>query len=446
MSRLARMLSVAALSTALSTLAATPALADTPLRTAVRADMPSLIEIYRDMHAHPELSGQEVQSAARMAREARRAGFTVTENVGGHGVVAVLRNGEGPTVLIRADMDALPVTEQTNLPYASQVRVRTAAGVETGVMHACGHDTHMTAWIGVARQLAANRANWSGTVVMIGQPAEETVNGAQGMIDAGLFTRFPKPDYAIAFHAASNFPSGMIGIASGPALASADAVDIEIHGVGGHGAAPHMTRDPIVLGSRIVTSLQTLVAREVDPIQPAVVTVGSFHAGTKHNIISDSAHLQLTVRAFSEDVRNQLIAGIRRIARGEAIAAGIADDRLPEVTVNEAERTPPTINTPAFSADMKTFLTGQFGAARVVNFPPMTGSEDFGAYANTDPNMKSLIFWVGSVPQTEFDTARREGRALPTNHSPFYAPDADAVISTATEALSAMTMNLLPKR
>lgn len=430
---------------ALCALTAAPALAQQDLRSAVRADMPSLIEIYRDMHAHPELSGQEVQSAARMAREARRLGFSVTENVGGHGVVAVMRNGDGPTVLIRADMDALPVTEQTNLPYASQVRVRTAAGVETGVMHACGHDTHMTSWIGVARQLAARKSEWQGTVMMIGQPAEETVNGAQGMIDAGLFTRFPKPNYAIAFHVASMFPAGMIGIAPGPALASADSVDIEIRGVGGHGAAPHTTRDPIVLGSRIVTTLQTLVSREVDPIQPAVVTVGSFHGGTKHNIISDSAHLQLTVRAFSEPVRDQLLAGIARIARGEAIAAGIAEDRMPVVTFDRSQGTPPTINTPAFSQDMKTFLAGQFGAERVVIFPPMTGSEDFGAFAATDPNMKSLIFWVGSVPQAEMEAARRENRTLPSNHSPFFAPDADAVISTATEALTSMTINLLKK-
>ncbi|HEX8217179.1 MAG TPA: amidohydrolase, partial [Allosphingosinicella sp.] len=327
---------------------ATPAAAD-PLTDAVRRDLPSLIEIYRDFHSNPELSMQETRSAARLAAEARRLGFEVTTGVGRTGVVAVLRNGPGPTLLIRADMDGLPVSEQTNLPFASRVRTTTREGVETGVMHACGHDTHMTAWVGTARRLAAMKDQWSGTIVMIAQPGEEIGVGAKAMIDDGLFTRFPRPSHAIAFHDSASLPAGTIGYSIGPALANVDSVDIEVRGVGGHGAYPHTTRDPIVLASRIVTSLQTLVSRENNPLDPAVVTVGSFQSGTKHNIISDRANLQITVRSFTPEVRQRLLDGIRRIARGEAIAAGVPDDRMPVVTVREAEYTPATVNTDPFT-------------------------------------------------------------------------------------------------
>jgi amidohydrolase len=264
----------------LSLLLAAPAWAE-GMDTQIKAELPSLMAIYDDLHANPELSFMEERSAGVMAREARAAGFEVTEKVGGHGVVAVMRNGPGPVVLIRADMDGLPVTEQTGLPGASKVRVVTKEGVETGVMHACGHDTHMTAWVGAARMLAASKDQWSGTLVMIGQPAEERGAGAVAMLKDGLFTRFPKPDYAIAFHDAAQFPAGMIGYTPGFALANVDSVDIHVKGVGGHGAYPHTTKDPIVLASRIVGSLQTLVSRELDPQDAAVVTVGSFHAGNR---------------------------------------------------------------------------------------------------------------------------------------------------------------------
>jgi hippurate hydrolase len=416
------------------------------LRGEVEQQMPSLMAIYKDLHAHPELSFMEVRSAGILAAEARKLGFKVTEKVGGTGVVAVMENGRGPVVMVRADMDGLPVTEQTGLPGASKVRVTTKEGVETGVMHACGHDTHMTAWIGVARLMAANKDKWSGTLVMIGQPAEERGAGARMMLEDGLYTRFPKPEYVLAFHDAAQFPAGKIGYTPGYALANVDSVDILVKGVGGHGAYPQATKDPIVLGSRIVGALQTLVSREVSPLDSAVVTVGSFHAGAKHNIISDEARLQLTVRSYTEAVRDHLLDGIARIAKGEAIAAGVPEDRMPVVTVQRDEYTPATFNTPEFTEEMAAFLTTSFGEERVVKMPPVMGGEDFGRFGREDKSIKSLIVWVGGVPQAEYDAAKKEGRTLPSLHSPFWAPDAPAVISTATEALTAMTMKLMGKK
>ncbi|MGV3731679.1 MAG: amidohydrolase [Sphingopyxis sp.] len=432
----------AALALAVSGVA--PAAAQT-LGGEVQQQMPSLMAIYKDLHANPELSFMEVRSAGILAAEARKLGFEVTEKVGGTGVVAVMKNGPGPVVMVRADMDGLPVTEQTGLPGASKVRVTTAEGVETGVMHACGHDTHMTAWVGVARLMAANKDKWSGTLVMIGQPAEERGAGARMMLEDGLYTRFPKPEYVLAFHDAAQFPSGKIGYTPGYALANVDSVDVLVKGVGGHGAYPQATKDPIVLASRIVGALQTLVSREISPLDSAVVTVGSFHAGAKHNIISDEARLQLTVRSYTDEVRDHLLDGIARIAKGEAIAAGMPEDRMPVVTVQKDEYTPATFNTPDFTEEMAAFLKTNFGEERVVKMPPVMGGEDFGRFAREDKDIKSLIIWVGGVPQAEYDAAKKEGRTLPSLHSPFWAPDAPAVISTATEALTAMTMKLLPK-
>ena len=423
---------------------AAPAAAQT-LGGEVEKQMPSLMAIYKDLHANPELSFMEVRSAGILAAEARKLGYKVTEKVGGTGVVAVMENGPGPVVMVRADMDGLPVTEQTGLPGASKVRVTTKEGVETGVMHACGHDTHMTAWIGVARLMAANKAKWSGTLVMIGQPAEERGAGARMMLADGLYTRFPKPQYALAFHDAAQFQAGKIGYTPGYALANVDSVDITVKGVGGHGAYPQTTKDPIVLASRIVGALQTLVSREISPLDSAVVTVGSFHAGAKHNIISDEAKLQLTVRSYSDEVRDHLLDGIARIAKGEAIAAGMPDDKMPVVSVDKNEYTPSTFNTPEFTEEMAAYLKTSFGADRVVQMPPVMGGEDFSRFGREDKSIKSLIVWVGGVPQAEYDAAKKEGRTLPSLHSPFWAPDAPAVISTATEALTAMTMKLMAK-
>jgi hippurate hydrolase len=439
-----RILWTGAAGLALAISSAMPAAAQ-ELRREVAEQMPSLMAIYKDLHAHPELSFMEVRSAGILAAEARKLGFKVTEKVGGTGVVAVMENGPGPVVMVRADMDGLPVTEQTGLPGASKVRVTTKEGVETGVMHACGHDTHMTAWIGVARLMAANKDKWSGTLVMIGQPAEERGAGARMMLEDGLYTRFPKPEYVLAFHDAAQFPAGKIGYTPGYALANVDSVDILVKGVGGHGAYPQATKDPIVLASRIVGALQTLVSREISPLDSAVVTVGSFHAGAKHNIISDEARLQLTVRSYTDAVRDHLLGGIARIAKGEAIAAGVPEDRMPVVTVQRDEYTPATYNTPEFTEEMAAFLKTSFGEERVVQMPPVMGGEDFGRFGREDKSIKSLIVWVGGVPQAEYDAAKREGRTLPSLHSPFWAPDAPAVISTATEALTAMTMKLMGK-
>jgi amidohydrolase len=426
------------------TMVTAPAAAD-PLADQVRQDMPSLMAIYRDLHANPELSMQETRSAAKMAAEAKKLGFEVTTGVGKTGVVAVMKNGPGPVLMLRADMDGLPVIEQTGLPFASKVRATSVAGVESGVMHACGHDTHMTTWIGAARRLAAMKSQWSGTLVMIAQPGEEIGVGAKAMLDDGLYTRFPKPSHVIAFHDAASLPAGTIGITPGYALANVDSVDILVKGVGGHGAYPHTTRDPIVLASRIVGALQTLVSRENDPQSPAVVTVGSFHAGAKHNIISDEATLLLTVRSYTDATRTLLLDGIRRIVRGEAIAAGIPDDRMPVVTVRDKEYTPATFNTEKLTASTEALFTERFGGGRVKRTPAVMGGEDFSRFWLADKSIESLIFWVGGVPKAQWDAAGGDQAKLPSLHSPFWAPDAEAVISTATEAMVTAAMGVLAK-
>ena len=417
----------------------------TLLAEAISGDMPDLIALYRDLHANPELSMQEVRTPRLLAPQMRELGFEVTEGVGETGVVSVMENGLGPVLMLRADMDGLPVVEQTGLPYASKVHGKARSGVETGVMHACGHDTHMTAFIGAARRLAAMKDQWSGTLVMVLQPGEETGEGARAMLDDGLFTRFPKPKYALAFHDAAMLPAGIIGVTSGYALANVDSVDINVQGVGGHGAYPHTTRDAIVLGSRIVTTLQTLVSREIDPQDPAVVTVGSFQGGAKHNIIPDEAKLQLTVRSYKPEVRQRLLRGIERIVRGESIAAGVPDDRMSDVTIRENEYTPATFNTETLSAHALSLFTQHFGRDRVVSTPAVMAGEDFGRYRLADPDIESLIFWVGGTPQDQWDAAGGDHHKLPSLHSPFWAPDAEAVISTATEALTIVSLDLLAK-
>jgi hippurate hydrolase len=408
--------------------------------------MPSLMALYRDLHANPELSMQEVRSAAKMAAEAKKLGFQVTTGVGKTGVVAVMKNGPGPVLLMRADMDGLPVVEQTGLPFASKVKAVSVAGVESGVMHACGHDTHMTAWVGAARRLVAMKDSWSGTLVMIAQPGEEIGVGAKAMLDDGLYTRFPKPTHAVAFHDAASLPAGTIGYSIGPALANVDSVDIDVKGVGGHGAYPHTTKDPIVLASRIVAALQTLVSREVDPQEPAVVTVGSFHAGAKHNIISDEAKMLLTVRSYTDETRRILLDGIRRIVRGEAIAAGMPDDRMPVVTIRDGEYTPATFNTEKLTTSTAALFTQRFGAERVLKSRPVMGGEDFSRFHLADKSIESLIFWVGGVPQAQWDKAGGDPAKLPSLHSPFWAPDAEKTISTATEALTVAALGVLGKK
>lgn len=425
-------------------LVAVPAQADS-LSDAVKAQMPALEALYKDLHANPELSFQEFETAKKLAARARALGFEVTEGVGKTGVVAVMKNGPGPVVLLRADMDGLPVVEQTGLPFASKKRAVPATGVETGVMHACGHDTHMTAWIGTAQLLAGRKSEWAGTLVMILQPAEEIGEGAKAMLDDGLFTRFPKPDYVLAFHDAAQAPAGFIGYTKGYALANVDSVDVVIPGVGGHGAYPHTTKDPIVLAASIVMRLQTLVSREQNPADPAVVTVGSFQAGSKHNIIPDEARLQLTVRTYSDETRKHLLDGIARIARGEAIAAGMPEDKMPRVSVQDPY-TPATYNTPEFTETVAAGLKQRFGA-RVVETPAVMGGEDFSQFYRADKaHVQSLIFWVGGVPKDQWDRAQKGEIELPSLHSPFWAPDAPVVIATATEAMTSATLGIMAKK
>jgi hippurate hydrolase len=427
----------------LSAIAVVPAQAQS-IRDEIREDMPGLMAIYRDLHANPELSFQEVRTARVMADAARKAGFTVTEKVGKTGIVAVLKNGEGPTVLIRADMDGLPVEEQTGLPFASKRRGVPESGVESGIMHACGHDTHMTAWIATARMLSERRDEWSGTLVMIGQPAEEVGLGALAMLEDGLYERFPKPDYTLAFHDTPELPAGVVGAAAGWALANVDSIDVTVKGVGGHGAYPHTTKDPIVVASAIVMRLQTLASREISPLDPVVVTVGSFHAGTKHNIISDEARLQLTVRSYSDETRAKLIDGIRRIALAEAKAAGLDGDLAPTVTVKEPY-TRATWNSPEFTRTAIADLQEAMGEDNVRIVPSVMGGEDFGEFRRADEeSIKSLILWVGGTPADKYAAAKAAGESLPSLHSPIWAPEADKVIGSATEALVRTTLRLMP--
>jgi hippurate hydrolase len=413
--------------------------------TAVAKDMDGLMTLYRDLHANPELSLQETATAAKLAKRLKALKFDVTEKVGGTGVVAVMKNGSGPVLLIRADMDGLPVIEQTGLDFASKVRTKTPEGVETGVMHACGHDTHMTAFIETAKLLAARRKEWDGTLVMILQPAEEVGKGARDMLEDGLYTRFPRPTHAIAFHDAANLEAGKIGYTPGYALANVDSVDVLVKGVGGHGAYPQTTRDPIVLAARIVGALQTLVSREQEPQDPAVVTVGSFQGGAKHNIIPDEAKLLLTIRSYSDETRARLIEGIKRIARGEAIAAGVPEDRMPVVTVKD-EFTPSTYNPPEFAEQMAGLLKAHFPEGRVVKTPAVMGGEDFGRFYRADKSINSFIFWVGGVPAEKMAAAQANQTPLPSLHSPFWAPQADKVIATASEAMTLLALDILKKK
>lgn len=410
----------------------------------VNAEYPSLIDLYKHFHANPELSFQEAKTAARLAEELRHAGFEVTTGVGKHGVVAVLKNGDGPTVLVRSDLDGLPVKEQTGLPYASTAMAKDDSGKEVPVMHACGHDVHMTCLVGVARVLTKLKDQWRGTLVMIGQPAEERGGGARAMLKDGLFTRFPRPDFCIALHDSAVLAAGTIGYTPGFAMANVDSVDITVRGVGGHGAHPDSTKDPIVLGSQIVLALQTIVSREVKPGTPAVVTVGSIHGGLKHNIIPDEVKLQLTVRSYAEEVRAQLLKAIERIARGQAMAAGLPENLMPIVEIND-DFTPATYNDPKLTARLVGVFQQLFGEANVLEQPPSMGGEDFAEYGRTDPKVPICMFSIGGVKRETYDAAKREGKQLISLHSPFWAPDPEPTLKTGINAMTAAVLELMKK-
>ena len=415
------------------------------LSDAIRADMPQLMTLYRELHADPELSMQEVRTPAKLAPMLRKLGFEVTEHMGKTGVIAVMKNGPGPVLMLRADMDALPVKELTGLPFASAVMGKLPDGTSTPVMHACGHDTHMASFIGTARRLVAMKDQWSGTLIMNLQSGEESGEGAKAMLDEGLYTRFPKPSTVFAFHDSAMLPAGVIGVTPGYTTANVDTVEILVRGVGGHGAVPQATKDPIVLASRIVLTLQTLVSREKNPLDPAVVTVGSFQGGTNNNIIPDDAKLALTVRSYKPEVRKLLLDGIARIARGEAIAAGVPDDRMPVVTVRETQHTPATFNTEKLANHALDLFKAHFGADRTTILPPLMVGEDVGRYWLNDPTVAGTLFWVGGVPKAKWDAVGGDTTRLPSLHSPLWAPDAEAVISTATEAMTLAALDVLKK-
>ena len=405
----------------------------------VKAVLPQVEQLYLDLHQHPELSFQETATSAKLADRMTKLGYEVATNVGKTGVVAVLRNGDGPTVMFRTDMDALPVEEKTGVPYASHVHEKDATGKEVPVMHACGHDIHMSAWIGTATIMAQTRQQWHGTLVMIAQPAEEIVGGARAMLGAGLYTRFPKPDYALAVHDASDAPVGTMYYTPGYALAGSDTVDITIFGKGGHGALPQTTVDPIVIAARTVLALQTIISREVDPRDPAVITVGQIHGGNKDNIISDQVHLGLTVRSFKPEVRKQLLSAIERITKAEAEAAGAPKPP----TFAYPETASPLYNDPQLAARVIGTLRHTFGDKNVVQAPPLMVSEDFAQYAQD--GVPIFMFHIGAVNPEKFREAKANGTPLPSLHSPLFVPDYPGTLRVAITAEVAALSDLLGK-
>ena len=424
----------------LSGIAGRPVVAAPPADPWIDAHLDELLKLYRHLHTHPELSYQEIKTAGRIADELRRVvGMEITEKVGGTGVVGVLKNGEGPVVLVRTDMDALPVAEETGLPFASKEQAKDQQGRTVGVMHACGHDVHMSCFVGTARWLADHRDRWNGTVLLVAQPAEEAIGGAKAMLDAGLYRRFPKPDYALALHCAAEAPAGSVFYCPGPMLASSTSVSITIRGKGGHGAWPHRTVDPILLASMFVVDLQSIVSREIEPIQPAVVTVGSIHGGTKHNIIPDEVKLQLTLRTFSEEVRQQLLAGIRRRAEGLAKA-----HNAPESTITIDETTPPTINSAGLVEKVVESLGTSIGADRVRKAPPVMGAEDFGLFG--EGGVPICMFWLGTIEPSRLARAMESHQPMPALHSSRYRPDAAPSIATGIRAMTSAVADLLPPK
>jgi hippurate hydrolase len=405
----------------------------------VSKNLPDLQELYRQLHANPELSFQEEKTAARLAEELRKLGLDVTPQIGKHGVVAVLRNGAGPTVMIRSDLDALPVTETTGLPYASKVQTKDKAGNDVGVMHACGHDIHITCLVGTARYLVANKEAWQGTVVFIGQPAEEIGAGALAMLNDGLFKKFPKPDFALALHVDSSLQAGKVGYRAGYILANVDSVDITMRGKGGHGAYPQTTIDPIVQAAQLVVDLQTIVSRESSPFEPAVVTVGSIRGGTKHNIIPDTCRLQLTVRSYTDKVRSKIHEAIQRKAKAVAAGAG-----APEPLIEFSDATPATHNDEQLVERVVPSFQRVLGSDNVVPVDQSMGGEDFSQYGLA--GVPIFMFRLGSIAPQRMEQFAKARKPLPSLHSPEYFPDPEPTIATGVTAMSAAVLDLLPPR
>jgi hippurate hydrolase len=417
------------------------------------AELPSLINIYKDLHIHPELSTHEERSAGIVARELKAAGAEVTEHVGKYdkpnlpcfGVIGVMKNGNGPVVAIRTDLDALPVKEETGVPYASTVTTKNDAGQDVGVMHACGHDIHMSTFIGTARALGKLKDKWHGTVIFIGQPAEETVGGARALLKDGLYTRWPKPDYVLGLHDDAEIATGQIGVTEGYCYANVDSVDVSVKGTGGHGAYPHKTKDPVVLAAEIINAWQTIASRETNPHDDVVVTVGSIHGGTKHNIISDEVKMQLTVRTYKKEVRDVVLAAIERIAKGCAVAAGLPNDKMPDVKVREEEFTPATYNNPNLTKRVATAIKAAIGNDNVIPKDPTMGGEDFSEYSLPDHSIPAFMFSVGAVDPAKAAESKKTGAPLPSLHSSKFAPVPEPTIRTGLVAMVSAVLELTKK-
>jgi amidohydrolase len=430
----------------------TAALAQQSLDAMIDRDIGSLVTTYKALHAAPELSHYEEKTSSFFANQLRSLGYTVTERVGkyetpqwtSYGVVAVMKNGAGPTVLLRTELDALPVDEKTGLPYASKVKTKNEAGQDVGVMHACGHDIHITSMLGTAKMLSELKSEWRGTLVLLGQPAEEVVDGARAVLRDGLYDRFPKPDFVIALHDSADLEAGKVGYTPGYAMASATSVDIKIRGLGGHGARPETTKDPIVVAAQVILALQTIASRENSPLDPVVVTVGSIHGGTKHNIIPDEVDLQITVRAYKEEVRKRVLASIERITKGIALAAGIPDDRAPIVKFSETQITSATYNEPQLTERLAAVFAGRLGQENVVKLPPVMMSEDFG-YLSLEQKIPATLFTLGAVDPAKVKRYQEAGTPLPSLHSALFEPLPEPTLRTGIKAMTAAVLDLMKK-
>ena len=401
-----------------------------------------LNELYIDLHQNPELSFQEEETSQKLAQLLKDMGFEVTPEVGGFGVVAVFKNGPGKTLMIRADMDALPLEEKTGAKYASKKKSINQVGAEVFTMHACGHDIHMTSLIGTAQNLIKMREDWSGTLVLNLQPAEERGSGARAMIRDGIFERFPRPDFNLALHVSADLPAGKVAYVPGWAMANVDSMDIIVKGIGGHGAYPHKTIDPIVLSAQLINNIQTIRSREISPLDAAVVTVGSIHGGTKHNIIPSEVTLQLTLRSYTDEVRNNTISSIKRISRGLADSVGLPEELYPVITLKD-EYTPALYNNPEFTETIRLIAEEALGKENVIKSTPVMGGEDFGMYGRVEPKIPSVLFWLGAVNKKVYDRSKREDIELPSLHSPFFLPDYKPSIETGVKVTTAMAINIL---